>query len=330
MKKYGEYITETLAAEVKAEPKTAAARQARKMGLSYIGFGRYADKKGRIAYIVDHDRLVPYKGPEEMSKMYNKIEDDMFFIDDDGYGNPGHFAKKKNTKNSISKSDDLVKQYNQFEKINLKRSQEDRKIIQTKKKEIEQTASALVQLYQPQLYTDEEREALETYTSDGYDQINRYLYKGHDEGAMNDHDYWVNDMINKLDSAFEATTSPFKYTTYSGLSERYKAEKIKPGMDYIFRGYLSASLDFDTSIDNFTDGSNTPVVLQIEIAKGQKSIYVDGVSQNSGEKETMLPRGTKIRVVSGPHTVSSNILKGYTDDGGAQVQIFQCKIIEDK
>lgn len=317
MKKYGDYITETLAAEIKAEPKTAAARQARKMGLNYIGFGRYADKKGRIAYIVDHDRLVPYKGSDEISKLYDKAY---------------------NTKDD-KKSFELEKQAqtldSQFYKIKSKRAREDQKIIDNKRKEIEKTARALRDFYRPNLFTEEEIEAIEEYTAEGYERINRYLYKGHDEGATNDHDYYLQQTIAQLDAAFEATTAPFKYTAYSGLSDRYNPDKIKPGAEYIFRGYVSASLSFDTAIDNFASAKKgKPVVLQIDIDKGQKSIYVDGVSQNSGEQETMLPRGCKIKVVSGPHKVSSAILNGDEpdDDGyeGDIVHLFQCKVVEDK
>ena len=72
MKKYGEYLEESLALQAKAEPKSAAAKEARKMGLSYMGFGRYADRKGKLAYVVHDDRLVPYKSEDDVDSMHYK------------------------------------------------------------------------------------------------------------------------------------------------------------------------------------------------------------------------------------------------------------------
>ena len=307
MLKYGDFLTETLAAEIKAEPRSAAARQAKKMGLTYVGFGRYTDKKGKVAYIVDDDKLVPYKG-KEISKLYDKS----FFEDEKG--------------------GEASKQLNQLSKVQRKRNTEDNRILKTKKKEIAATHRELQKFYNYRTFTDDELSAIGDYTRDGYAYVNRYLYKGHDEGVDNSTDQQVNATIAGLDSAFEGSEAPFKYNVYTGLSDRYKAEKIKPGMDYIFRGYLSTSLDYNTAIDGFTN-SEKPVVLQIEVNKGQKAIYVDAVSGVDGEQETILPRGSRIRVVSGPHPLSMSVLSGGFDDDeyeGNTIQLFICKLVEDK
>jgi hypothetical protein len=315
MLKYGEYITETLVDEVKAEPRTAAARQARKMGLTYIGFGRYTDKKGRIAYIVDHDRLVPYKNSEEINDLYYKADD----------------TENEEKRNQLYKVADTTSDERK------KRFQKDREVIKAKKTEIKQTAQSLKSLYNPNLFTYDELDAIDEYTNNGYEDINRYLYKGHDEGADYKKDQYVQSYIRQLDSAFEATTAPFNYNIYSGLSSRYKASKIKAGEEYIFRGYVSGSIDYDVAIDSFSAAGNGDnkegVVLQIEVGKGQRSIYVDGVSQNSGELETMLPRGSRLRIISGPHTISNGVLKQVEDDypdEDTPIKVFKCKIIEDK
>lgn len=277
MLKYSDFLTETLAAEIKAEPRSAAARQAKKMGLTYVGFGRYTDKKGKVAYIVDDDKLVPYRGTKEIQKLYDATLDfDMDIEDENGKGR------------------EAQKQLNQLSKVQRKRSVEDNKILRTKKKEIAATARELRKFYSARTFTDDELSAIEDYTREGYGDVNRYLYKGHDEGADHSTDQQVNATIAGLDSAFEGSEAPFKYSVYTGLSDRYKAEKIKPGMDYIFRGYLSTSLDYSTAIDGFTN-SEQPVVLQIEINKGHKAIYVDSVSGVDGEEETILPRGSRDR-----------------------------------
>ena len=316
MKKFGEYLEESLAAEIKSEPKTAAAKEARNLGLTYMGFGRYANSKGEIAYLVDNDRLVPYKGRDEIDSMY---------------------YKQKTTPKKISTSaKDAGKNVQpeldwQFYNNALnKRQKEDEKIVAQKGKEAEAVHKELTKFYKPNMFTQDEFNAVVDYTGDGFGPVNRYLYKGHDPDVTPEDDEYIASMIENLDSAFEETQAPFPYTVYTGLSERYSADKIKPGGEYIFRGYLSTSVSFDVSITSFTDGTmsnKSPVVLQIEVAKGQKSIYVDAMSEHEGEMETMLPRGSKIKIVSGPHMIDYSVLNPSADP--MTIALFHCVIVED-
>ena len=179
------------------------------------------------------------------------------------------------------------------------------------------------------MFDEAELQAIENYTGDGYAEINRYLYKGHDDGVSPQQDEIINRTIETLDSAFEETQTPFPYTVYSGLSSRYRADKFQLGGEYIFRGYVSTSLDFNTAIGGFADvgASDQPVVLQVELKKGQKAIYVDAVSANEGERETLLPRGSKIKVISGPHVLDSML---FTDAyGTSTIALFHCTVVED-
>jgi len=318
MMKYEDFIAESLAAEIKSEPKTAAAKEARKMGLTYMGFGRYADSKGQIAYIVDKDKLIPYKSRMEV--------DDMFYKHHTTYG-----ANKK----SLNPNDVMKKQAGEqeialYNKTLNNREREDSNIIAQKQKEAMAASKELYKFYKPNMFSEDEMYAIENYTGEAYAPINRYLYKGHDSNVTSDQDEQIVSAIQSIDSAFEETQAPFSYTVYSGLSERYSADKIKPGGEYIFRGYLSTSLSFDVSISSFTDGSmssKSPVVLQIEIAKGQKSIYVDPISENQGEMETMLPRGSKVKIISGPHMIDYSVLNPDADE--MMIALFHCQLIED-
>lgn len=307
MKKYGEFLEESLAAEVKSEPKTAAAMQARKMGLNYVGFGRYADSKGQVAYTVVDDRLVPYKRDEHIDRLYDKAD----------------------MTNDVAKANEITRQANELQKYKKQRSQEDGQIISQKNKEMFMTAKQLSSLYRPEMFSSDEIDAIALYTGDAYVEINRYLYKGHDEGANADTDNYIGGIIDSLDSAFEETQSPFDFTVYTGLSGRYKAEKIIPGQEYIFRGYISTSLSHEVAISGFTESKNS-VVLQIEVAKGQKAIYVDNMSDTDGELETLLPRGSKVRVISGPHPLPTDIVGfGYTGEAEAKISLFHCQLIEE-
>lgn len=307
MKKFGEYLEESLAAEVKSEPKTAAARQARKMGLAYVGFGRYADNKGRVAYVVDGDRLIPFKGQQDAAKLYDKA---------DMASNP-------------EKSKEMLSQANQIAKTYNNRTKEDRKILSQKDKDVIKVAKQLSSFYKPEMFDEAELEAIEAYTGDAFADINRYLYKGHDEGVDANRADAVGRMVDALDSAFDETQAPFPFTVYSGLSGRYKASKMQAGQEYVFRGYISTSLSHDVAISGFTD-SPEPVVLQIEVNKGAKAIYVDGLSATDGELETLLPRGSKVKVISGPHSLPKSVVgMNFDDDDQSAIQLFHCKLVQD-
>lgn len=327
MKKYGEYIEESLALQAKAEPKSAAAKEARKMGLTYMGFGRYADKKGKLAYVVHDDRLVPYKSEDDVDSMHYKAYTAQ---------ESEPLAKKKNISPAAkgqpakpSKAELLKKDADFYSNVNSKRSKEDAKILKDLYKDANAVDKELFKFYQPNMFDEAELQAIDDYTSNGYTEINRYLYKGHDDGVSPEQDEIINRTIETLDSAFEETQTPFPYTVYSGLSSRYSADKFQLGGEYIFRGYVSTSLDFNTAIGGFADvgASDQPVVLQVELKKGQKAIYVDAVSAHEGERETLLPRGSKIKVISGPHVLDSML---FTDAwGSSTIALFHCTVVED-
>lgn len=305
MLKYENFLAESLAAEIKSEPKSAAAKEARRLGLNYMGFGRYADNQGKIAYIVDNDRLVPFKSSKDISSMYSK-----------SLAAPTQEKEKTNTD---------VKFYN--DALN-RRTKEDDRILRQKGKENNALAKELNNLYKPNMFSQEEIQALQYYTSDGYEVINKYLYKGYEPNTTEDQANQIEATVNALDSAFEGTQAPFAYTVYAGLSSRYSPDKINSGGEYIFRGYLSTSLDFNTAIGiSNTDSRNGSVVLQIEVSKGQKSIYADSLSANAGERETLLPRGSRIKVISGPHLMDYSIIN--PDANEMQISLFHCELMED-
>ena len=327
MKKFGEYLDESLALQAKSEPKTAAAKEARKMGLTYMGFGRYADRKGNLAYLVHDDRLVPYKSEDDVDSMHYKAYTAQ---------ESEPVTKKKNISPAAkgqpakpSKVELLKKDAEFYSNVNSKRSKEDAKILKELYKDANAVDKELFKFYQPNMFDEAELQAIDDYTGSRYAEINRYLYKGHDDGVSPQQDEIINQTIETLDSAFEETQTPFPYTTYSGLSSRYSADKFKLGGEYIFRGYVSTSLDFNTAIGGFADvgDSDQPVVLQVELKKGQKAIYVDAVSAHEGERETLLPRGSKIKIISGPHVLDSNL---FTDAyGTSSIALFHCTVTED-
>lgn len=314
MKRFGEYLEESLTAELSGEPNSSSktAKEARQMNLSYVGFGRYADQTGDVAYVVKNDKLIPFKGKEQIAGMVQKATPST------GPEDKKAFA----VANAVQQGNQALQQVNKQSEVYRRRK--DREILKTSK--------ALTELYPPELFTPEEVDALIDYTDSMFGPVNRYLYKGFDPGTTPEDADSINNNIEAVDSAFEESGAPFDYTVYTGLSQRYDHRKIQAGNDYIFRGYISTSLDHNVAADvfMFTNGDAGAVgtMLEIDIQKGQKSIYLEGVTEHEAEFETLLPRGSKLKVISGPVLVDSETLTGNKASGN-QIALFKCSIVEE-
>lgn len=309
MKKFEEYLSETLAAEIKSEPKSNASREARRLGLTYMGFGRYADNKGQIAYIVDNDRLIPFKRQEEVQKMYSKTVTPT--------------VQTKSSKGETQKPDNAKAEANFYSSVLNRRSKQDAAILQQKDKEAVATAKELSKYYTPNNFDEQELNAIASYSNGDYEKVNRYLYKGHDDGISPEEDEYINGIVQSLDSAFEGTQAPFPYTVYAGLSQRYSPDSFQLGGKYMFRGYTSASLNYGTAISGMDEGN---VLLQIEVNKGQKALFADSLI-GTEDMETLLPRGSKIQVVSGPHALDDSVVSD--NPQGNSYAIFHCILSQD-
>ena len=313
MKKFEEYLSETLAAEIKSEPSSNASKEARRLGLIYMGFGRYADNKGQIAYIVDNDRLVPFKRQEEVQKMYSKTVTPTTAQPKAVKGQP-----QKPDKTKIAKDE-----ANFYSSVLNRRTKEDAVILKQKDKESTAVAKELSKYYTPNNFDEQELNAIAAYSNGDYESINRYLYKGHDDNVTPEQDEYINNIIQSIDSAFEGTQAPFPYTIYAGLSQRYSPKSFQLGGEYMFRGYTSASLNYGVAIGGL-DGGN--VLLQIEVSKGQKALYTDSLV-GTQDMETLLPRGSKIQVISGPHALDDSIVSDNPQSN--PYTIFHCMLAQD-
>jgi hypothetical protein len=315
MKSFGDYLSESLAAELTQEPQptSSTAKQARKMNLSYAGFGRYSDQTGSITYVVKNNKLVPFRGKEEVTKLSQSSKDSFGGVKDEKQAQLATAVDASNA--ALGEVEARAKKYKK-----------------SKDREVQLLDKELSNFYKPELFTPEELESIEYYTEFGFGPINRYLYKGFDNDITVEEAQTLLSHVEDIDNAFEETEAPFDYIVYTGLSERYDYAKILPNNDYIFRGYISTSIDHNTATDlfmftNTTDANKVGVLLEISIKKGQKSIYLEGVSGFSAEKETLLPRGSKIKVESGPHTVDHSTLSGpYSTNS---IALFKCSIVDE-
>lgn len=287
MMRYDEFISENLADKLNDNPKSNAARMAKKMNLTYIGFGRYADAKNKL-YIVKNDTLYPLKTKEEIGAGWSNL------------------ATKKETGSLQPKDAMAAQQLNQQAAIS--KFSEKEVAGQSKKfaGDIVKRAMALSEIYSHVQYDDTQLDAIKFYTTDGFDMINRFLYKGFDDNTDPQVAQQITSAVDALDTIFDGAEAPYDYPVYMGLNQRYDPSKIKPDSNFIFRGFVSTSIDLSKAIEGFEGGDG--VILQIDIKQGQRSVYIDNFSGSPGEMETLLPRGTNITVVDNPKPFSPTFL----------------------
>ena len=292
MKRYDEYLTETLANEIKTEPVSIASKEAKKMGLTYVGFGRYSDAKGKVAYVVQDGRLVPFKGMADVQSMYAKAS----------------------TMPNPQKSQETYATAETFGQVYKNRQKEDKKIFRVKEKEILQTDKELNKYYS-KIISDEDMQTIGSYIESA-DSINRYLYKGFDDGTDSQTASGITDVVSAMDEIMDRTITPIPFSVYVALSERYASEKLKSDNKFLFRGYTSASLDYNVVLEAMSDSDKAKVLCQIEVPQGQRAVHID-----SEDMETILPRATTIQIISGPHPINPDEF----DD----VMLFHCTLVEE-
>lgn len=324
-------VNEGLANALKVEPKTKASRQAKSLGLRYMGFGRYAGKDGKISYVVDKKTgtLVPYKSEEEHQKLFNKYSETEFEYQD---GDEKSKERLKPKVQSMKKTLDNVKRL----RSDVSKEVKKHKFFEYKKQT--SVAKSLKDFYKKDIFSDNEIRSINHYTSSLYADMNRYLYSGYEPGEYNKEDISsLHGVMIDLDGAFEDTEAPFNFSVYSGLGESIKETNLQAGEKYVFRGYVSTSLNHNTAIEAFTwlhepnksRKNDHKIVLQIDIEKGDKGIYVPGVlPQMRGEDEFLLPRGTTLEIISGPHQIDSTMLDEYDTD--YDILVYHCRIAKEE
>lgn len=351
-----EIIKESLVNRIQRGQKSKTAQQASSMGLTYAGFGRYVDEKGAVKYIVQNGRLVPYAKPDDVQKLFNQAKDleiNAKLTKDLGKDNPvtkrpgsekktsvPAVAKKDPAKEMNVKAQNLRKKADTYKQWSKKRNELDKQVVANDSKKTEELHNELLNYYEG-AFDQEQINALLGYisaSSDGtnadHREINSFLYSGMDQTAYKDkqkqyynNDQYVSHMlgriyksINRIDSAFEFTRTPKKLTVYTGLSSRYDPKNIEVGSTYIFRGYLSTSLDYKVANSS---GFGHSVMIEIEVPSDSKGIYISGLdAMDYDEKEMLLPRNTHLQIVSGPHKMP-RISKRNLSYGGEAIDDYE-------
>ena len=277
IKKFGQYMTEDLGGAL-VEPQSDSSAQAKRLGLTYVGFGRYADNTGQVAYIVQNDKLIPF------SK-----------------------AVKTNSFKQLSGDD-----YGGYTKA--------------MQPEINQANQDLTSFYPPENYNDEELDAIKAYTEGSYYDINEKLASlptGIPANQIQPETDGDNRpmMIAALDSAVSKVKTPIDILLYAGLSADVDPLSLAKGKSFVFKGFRSATIDPSVVLNG-----QAPTVMQIRVRAGSTGMYLEDYSAIPGEKEFLLPRGSKIKILGGPSKmVGSNAA---TQDSSKQIMYFDCQLVK--
>jgi hypothetical protein len=307
MLKYEDYLAENLMQNVVSEPSSEASAEAKKLGLTYLGFGRYSDQTGQVAYTVQRGRLVPFKHGEDLANMMTKAHEG---------------AKDANTAKA------QIETAQKAAKLSAQVQNRDAKALKQTEKDAARNNKMLQSVYLPQNYAPEEIQALADYTDNMYQPVNNYLYKGFDDMTDPQTIEAVHNTMALMDGMIDKSVSPMQYTVYTGLSARYNPQDFRPGKSYVFKGYTSCSLDYNITLDLYGQTQQSPRnILQIDVQKGHKALYVDSLTGSTSDQEVILPRGSKIEILSGPHMIDDQILTNYAT--GEPVALFHCQLIQE-
>lgn len=138
-----------------------------------------------------------------------------------------------------------------------------------------------------------ERTFLKDYTGSGY-YVNKILREeGFDPGKFPSSG--MTQKVNALDSALKQGQLTESIKLYRGLSSSqleagFAAGAIKPGMTITDPGFMSTSI-------NGKNAFSGNIRYNLFAPAGTKGLYVQDISQHSGEREFLLPRNTTIRVL---------------------------------
>lgn len=132
----------------------------------------------------------------------------------------------------------------------------------------------------------EECSSVRNYTFLGYSVINKHLRKGGDATELH--------KITDIDKVIEAAPRvPQDMMVIRGIKSKELFDKLTPGVIFEDKAFVSTSADPKAEI-----ATDTGMILEIKVPKGSKGIYVEKISDHAYERELLLHRGSKFKVIS--------------------------------
>jgi hypothetical protein len=263
-----------------------AAQEAAKLGLQYVGFGRYEDPRtGQVTHIVQNDQLVPYNKAVGTNTYQQQSSNDI-----------NNFAQE------MSQSEQELHQ-------------------------------ALLQEYGAAGFKNDELDAIREFTSGAYKDINERLSElpagiPAEEIQPESAGDPFPSMIQSLDNALAKNQTQASFVVYNTLDgNAFDITQFKSNTIFAFKGYGSTSISLANALQynsSYAEGGKNIVVIQIKVPAGSNGAYVDDYSANPGENEFVLPRGSKVKIVSGP-----NKLIGAVEGNRKNIFYFNAELVNE-
>ena len=152
-----------------------------------------------------------------------------------------------------------------------------------------------------------ERDGIYEYTGSAYTEINKALF-----GSQRASPY-IQSLIDNATSGMNKMSAPFDFVATRGDSIRDMEALLGGTVDQLsnpafLRGRIGKTVEFkgfmSSAVHEDKAWTFKGVTTIIKTPRGTKGMYVDLVSANSGEKEFLYQRGTKLKV--GKITTDSN------------------------
>lgn len=290
MKKFNEFIVEDLGGAL-VEPQSASSQQAAKLGLVYVGFGRYEDPKTQqVTHIVQNDRLVPFNKAVKTNSFKKTSGDDF-----------GEY--NKNLKPDIENNHNTLAGHYVPENY-------------------DESELAAVESYTGEDYLDINDKLYSLPTGIPGNQIEAEYDGDELPGTIQA----LDSALNKVPAPQDFITYITLGDGYNiddfgpGQTYRFKGYRsttIDPNI----------ALNFGSESSTASRRKQT-VVLQVLVKKGSKGMYVDDYSSTPGEAEFLLPRGSSVKITGGPNKIVGS--NGYTGNMNHQVIFFNAEIVKNK
>ena len=195
---------------------------------------------------------------------------------------------------------------------------------------------------------EEEYAAAYWYTSDGFSAINNHIHKEngtHHEEALVTHKYpkkKIKDSIAALDTAFAKNKLDKPVVVYRGISlanfpkntdkeystgeyqtgyAKYAENIYQEGSIHTFNNYQSTSIDANKA----RSFAQTGIVMEI---KAKSVVALGTISSWQSEKEMLINRNTKFKVVSFQRDVPYDSRKDWGNDDVQKVTVIQLEEID--
>lgn len=290
MKRFNDFLTEDLNGAL-VEPKSASSQEAARLGLAYVGFGRYEDPKTQqITHIVQNDRLIPFNKAIKTNS-FKKISGD-------DYGE--YFNNQKSTTEDY---------HNYLSGAYLPENYDENEL-------------AAIEMYTDTAYSSVNDMLNSLPTGIPANQIQAQSVDDNLPSIVQSLDSALEKSSTPIDFvSFVSLNSGYNITDFkAGQTFRFKGFRsvtIDPNV----------ALNFATKDDN-NPRKKQAIILQVSVKKGSKGMYLDDFSANPGEAEFLLPRGSSVKIVDGPNKlVGSN---AYTNDMNQQVVFFNAELVKNK